>query len=95
MSVQLGRWNLDGRLVDPGYLTKAKGLLAPFGPDGDGLYIKDSVGIVFRAFHTTKESKRENQPLVTSSGTVVCGAGIPNHSMASHTLKLLRRRSIR
>lgn len=36
---------------------------------------KDNVGILFRAFHTTKESRKETQPYVTPSGTVLCWDG--------------------
>jgi len=75
VSVQFGRWNLDGRLADREYLAKAEGMLAPYGPDGGGTYIKDSVGILFRAFHTTKESRNEAQPHVTASGTVLTWDG--------------------
>src|SRR5467141_3605188 len=57
MSVQFGRWNFDGRPADREYLAKAEGVLAPYGPDGGDTYIKDSVGILFSAFHTTKESR--------------------------------------
>src|SRR5882762_8582052 len=70
MSVQFGRWNFDGRPADREYLAKAEGMLAPYGPDGGGTYIKDSVGILFLAFHTTKESRSEAQPHVTPSGAV-------------------------
>ena len=70
MSVQFGSSNFDGRPVDREYLAKADGMLAPYGPDGGGAYIKDSVGILFRAFHTTKESRSEAQPHVTPSGAV-------------------------
>lgn len=75
MSVQFGKWNIDGQPVDPGYLQKAKGMLAPYGPDGEGAYIKDNVGILYGAFHTTMESRRESQPLITPSGTVICWDG--------------------
>ncbi len=75
MSVAFGRWNLDGRPVDPGYLQKAKDMFAPHGPDGERVYIKDSVGILYWAFHTTKESRKESQPFVTRSGTVICWDG--------------------
>lgn len=70
MSVQFGRWNIDGLPVDREYLTKAGEMLAPYGPDGGDAYIKDNVGILYRAFHTTKESRKETQPLVTPSGAV-------------------------
>lgn len=75
MSVQFGRWNFDGRPAGREYLAKAEGILAPYGPDGGDTYIKDSVGILFRAFHTTKESRTESQPLVTPSGAVLTWDG--------------------
>lgn len=75
MSVQFGRWNIDGLPADRDYLAKAEKMLAPYGPDGGGAYIKDNVGILFRAFHTTKESRKEAQPHVTPSGAVVCWDG--------------------
>jgi asparagine synthase (glutamine-hydrolysing) len=75
VSVQFGRWNTDGRPVDRDYLAKAGEMLAPYGPDGGDAYIKDSVGIVYRAFHTTKESRKEAQPLVTPFGAVLCWDG--------------------
>src|SRR5712664_1172034 len=75
VSVQFGRWNFDGQPADREYLAKAEGVLAPYGPDGGGAYIKDSVGILFRAFHTTKESRSEAQPHVTPSGAVLTWDG--------------------
>lgn len=75
MSVQFGRWNFDGRPADREYLAKAEGMLAPYGLDGGGTYIEDSVGILFRAFHTTRESRSEAQPHITPSGTVVTWDG--------------------
>ena len=50
-------------------------MLVPYGPDAHGAYIKDSVGILFHAFHTTKESRRETQPLITPSGAVLTWDG--------------------
>src|SRR5690349_16644686 len=70
VNVQFGRWSFDGRPADREYLARAEGMLASFGPDGGETYIKDSVGILYRAFHTTKESREETQPLVTPSGAV-------------------------
>ena len=75
MSVQFGRWNTDGRPVDRDYLAKAEEMLAPYGPDGGDAYIKDNAGILYRAFHTTQESRKESQPLVTPSGAVLCWDG--------------------
>jgi len=75
MSVQFGSSNFDGRSVDREYLAKADGMLAPYGPDGGGAYIKDNVEILFRAFHTTKESRSEAQPHITPSGAVLTWDG--------------------
>lgn len=75
MSVQFGRWNLDGRPADREYLAKAEGMVAPYGPDGGDAHIKDSVGIFYRAFHTTNESRKETQPFVTPSRAVLTWDG--------------------
>lgn len=70
MSVQFGRWNLEGGPVAPDLIERAERLLAPYGPDRGGFYIKDSVGILYRAFYTTKESRTETQPYLASTGWV-------------------------
>ncbi len=75
MSVQFGRWNVDGRPVDRDYLEKAKVLLAPYGPDDGGSYHQTNLGIIYHAFHTTNESRREKQPHVLSSGSVLTWDG--------------------
>jgi asparagine synthase (glutamine-hydrolysing) len=75
VSVQFGRWNIDGAPVDQDYLATVGQMLAPYGPDGGDAYIKDNVGVLYRAFHTTKESRKETQPFVTPSGAVVCWDG--------------------
>jgi asparagine synthase (glutamine-hydrolysing) len=75
VSVQFGRWNLDGRPADREYLARATQMVAPYGPDGGDAYIKDSVGILYRAFHTTKESRKETQPFLTPSGAVLTWDG--------------------
>jgi asparagine synthase (glutamine-hydrolysing) len=64
MSVQFGQWSFDGRPVENGYLAKVKSALAPYGPDGGGEYSGSGVHTLYRAFHTTKESRREIQPYV-------------------------------
>ncbi len=75
MSVQFGRWNLDGKPVDRDYLEKVETLLAPYGPDDAGSYSKNNISIFYRAFHTTKESRRETQPHVTASGAILMWDG--------------------
>jgi asparagine synthase (glutamine-hydrolysing) len=75
MSVQFGRWNFDGKPVDRDYLEKAKASVAPYGPDGAGSYSKNNISILYHAFHTTKESRRETQPHVTASGAILTWDG--------------------
>ena len=75
MSVQFGRWNFDGKPVDRDYLEKVKPLLAPYGPDEAGSYSKGNMSILYYAFQTTKESRRETQPYVTASGAILIWDG--------------------
>jgi asparagine synthase (glutamine-hydrolysing) len=75
MSVQFGRWNFDGKPVDRDYLEKAQASIAPYGPDDAGSYSKNNISILYRAFHTTKESRHENQPHITLSGAVITWDG--------------------
>ena len=75
MSVQFGRWNSDGKPVASEYLSKVSLLLSPYGPDDVGLYSTEGLGILHRAFHTTKESWGERQPHITESGNVLTWDG--------------------
>ena len=75
MSVQFGRWNFDGAPIDQEDLAKAGEMLAPYGQDGGDAYINDNVGMLYRAFHTTKESREETQPFLTPSGAVLTWDG--------------------
>src|SRR5713101_1495830 len=71
VSVQFGRWNFDGKPVDRDYLEKAKTSIAPYGPDDAASYSKGNICILYCAFHTTKEYRRETQPHITSSGAIL------------------------
>src|SRR6266705_5122936 len=75
MSVHFGKRNFDGPLSDLDYIEKVIATLAPYGPDSDESYSKDGVRILYRAFHTTKESRRETQPHISSSGAVITWDG--------------------
>ncbi len=75
MSVQFGRWNFDGRLCTPEYCEKVSSTLADYGPDSNEKYAQGGITILYRAFHTTKESHREKQPQVSSSGAVITWDG--------------------
>ena len=75
MSVQFGKINFDGKPVHPEDLAEVRPVLAPFGPDREGYFCEGNLGILYRAFHTTKESRREIQPHVSASGTVLTWEG--------------------
>ena len=75
MSVQFGRWNFEGHPAAPDYIEKVSAGLAPYGPDSNESYSKGGVRILYRAFHTTKESRRETQPYVSPCGAVITWDG--------------------
>jgi asparagine synthase (glutamine-hydrolysing) len=75
MSVQFGRWNFEGQPPAPDYIEKVSATLAPYGPDSNEFYSKGGVTILYRAFYTTKESHRETQPHISSSGVVISWDG--------------------
>ena len=75
MSVQFGRWSFNGLPAAPDYLDKAAELLAPYGPDGGGRHAAPGVDIIYRGFHTTRESRREQQPHQLPSGAVLTWDG--------------------
>ena len=75
MSVQFGKCNFDGKPLDPKDLDQVRPVLAPYGPDGESYICKDNLGIVYRAFHTTKEGRLEKQPHVSQSGAVITWDG--------------------
>jgi asparagine synthase (glutamine-hydrolysing) len=68
MSVQFGMWSLDSSPTHRDALERASSELAPYGPDGEAIYSRANVTIMYRAFHTTKESRWESQPHVSASG---------------------------
>jgi len=75
MSIQFGRWNFEGQPPAPDYIEKVSATLAPYGPDSNESYTKGTVKILYRAFHTTKESRRETQPHINASGNVITWDG--------------------
>ncbi|HEY1525943.1 MAG TPA: asparagine synthase-related protein [Candidatus Angelobacter sp.] len=75
MSVQAGVWNFDGRPVDRRVLGKVAAETVRYGPDGEQIYISDSIGILYRPLYTTPESCFERQPLVFSNERVLTWDG--------------------
>jgi asparagine synthase (glutamine-hydrolysing) len=75
MSVQWGQWNFDGRAVDRRDVARAADLLGPYGPDGTGSYTNNGIGIFYRGFATTRESRFERQPYPLPSGAILTWDG--------------------
>jgi asparagine synthase (glutamine-hydrolysing) len=75
MSVQAGIWNFGGRPVDRKLLENLSESLRQQGPDGESHYVDGSVALLYRPFHTTAESRREQQPYVSRRGFVVTWDG--------------------
>jgi asparagine synthase (glutamine-hydrolysing) len=75
MSVQVGVWNLDGEPVDREFLARIGKSIAEYGPDGEFSYIGGSLGMLYRPFHTTSESRVERQPYRSPKGHVVTWDG--------------------
>ena len=75
MSVQFGRWNFEGQLPARDYVEKVSATLAPYALDSQATYSKGGVEIIYGAFHTTKESRREMQPHISPSGAVITWDG--------------------
>lgn len=75
MSVQFGIWSFENAPPTPGYFERVSASLAPYGPDSNETYSQGGVTILYRAFHTTKESRRETQPHISTSGAVITWDG--------------------
>ena len=70
-----GVFNFDGAPVNDEILTALAQGLAARGPDGGNNIKAGSVGMVYRAFHTNRESRLERQPLMARFGHVLCWDG--------------------
>jgi asparagine synthase (glutamine-hydrolysing) len=75
MSVQAGIWNFDGAPVKRDALLGLNQTVADYGPDGEVMYFDGPLGMLFRPFHTTRESRLEQQPYRSFSGVVVTWDG--------------------
>src|SRR5271156_6219272 len=75
MSVQFGRWNFNGEPVAPDYIEKVNTLLSSYGPDSSSSFLGAGISMAHRAFHTTRESRSEMQPYISTSGCVITWDG--------------------
>ena len=75
MSALGGIYNFEGAPIDERVLAALGKGLAYRCPDGGLEYRIGSVGMAYRAFHTTEESHLEIQPSVSSRGDILCWDG--------------------
>ena len=75
MSVQFGRWNIEGRPIDRCKLEQISDILTSHAPDGATRFSAHGITLLHGAFHTTVESHFESQPVVCRSGTVLTWDG--------------------
>jgi asparagine synthase (glutamine-hydrolysing) len=75
MSVQFGRWNFDGQPLDREYFARVSELTSEYAPDSEASYFEGAIGMLFRPFHATKESRNHEQPLESPTGVVLTWDG--------------------
>lgn len=75
MGAQAGVWNFDGAPASREMLANISQAISRYGPDGEATYFSGSIGMLYRAFHTTKESRLERQPHVFCRGSVIIWDG--------------------
>jgi asparagine synthase (glutamine-hydrolysing) len=75
VSILFGRWNFDGKAVDPEYLGKVRAMLDTRSPDGVTLCVKGTFAMLYGALHITEESRREHQPAISPTGNFLAWDG--------------------
>src|ERR1700677_2110396 len=89
MSVQFGRWNLDGRPGDRDFIEHVAELTRAYGPDTENVYVRGPFAFLFQSFYTTKDCGYAQQPLISSRGTVLTWDGrLDNREELVHLLDL-------
>jgi asparagine synthase (glutamine-hydrolysing) len=75
MSALGGVYYFDNRPVEREFLVALGDKLSSHGPDGGNEIVVGPIGMVYRAYHTNRESRLEKQPLVSREGHVLCWDG--------------------
>lgn len=75
MGVHAGFCSFDDCPADLGALSKISSATSEYGPDGANIYLDGPVGMLYRPFHTTAESRLERQPLRFSNGKMLTWDG--------------------
>jgi asparagine synthase (glutamine-hydrolysing) len=88
MSAQAGVCNFNGEPVDPALVHDLAESLKALGPDGSFVHVDDPVALVYRPFHTTRESRRERQPHVLNDVLVTWDGRLDNRDELIDQLQL-------
>lgn len=75
-------------VVDPSLMKIMESSLANTGRDGSFIRLLNSTGVVFRPFHTTIESHREQQPIVDQNFVFMFDGRIDNRGDLTHLFDL-------
>lgn len=75
MSLQAGVWNFNGEQVDRIVLSKMGDQTVENEADDETIHIVGNVGMLYRPFHTTAESRLEHQPYVFGNAKVMTWDG--------------------
>lgn len=75
MSAQAGILNLDGGPADRSSLLRISQGIQQSRCNGEWDYVDGSLGMLYRPFHTTRESRLERQPHVSPRGSVITWDG--------------------
>ena len=75
MSVLAGIWHFDGRPVDHALLQGYSNSLAKYAPDGEDMFLDGAVGMLYRTYHRTSDSRLERQPHISAKGRVITWEG--------------------
>lgn len=81
MSAIGGIYRLDDRRVNPEWLASLGAGLDSRGPDGGREVVCGPVGMIYRAYHTNRDSRHESQPLVSRDRHIlVCDLRVDNRT---------------
>src|SRR5262245_17727262 len=75
MSALGGIYNFNDKPVDERALMSLGSALEDHAPDGGDAVTSGAVGLVYRAFHTNRESRLERQPLISAHRHILCWDG--------------------
>lgn len=75
MSVQTGIVQFRAPSADRRLVAHISDGAAQYGPDGSNEYASGPLCMIYRAFHTTKESRSESQPYLSPTGRVMMWDG--------------------